>query len=79
LLRLAASGAISVVLTTAGMLAAKAEHPPACATTMIVSLGILATYPDAIFIMLAVTAMYAVHKLLPATLLAGGNSGDGDS
>ncbi len=79
LLRLAASGAISVVLTTAGMLAAKAEHPPACATTMIVSLGILATYLDAIFIMLAVTTMYAVHKLLPATLLGGGNSGDGDS
>ncbi len=79
LLRLAASGAISVVLTTAGMLAAKAEHPPACATTMIVSLGILATFRDAVSIMLAVTAMYAVHKLLPATLLAGGNSEDGDS
>jgi hypothetical protein len=29
--------------------------------------------------MLAVTAIYAIHKLLPATLLAGGNISDGDS
>lgn len=65
LLCLTASGVISVVLTTAGMLAVKAEHPPACATTLIVSLGLLATLSDAIFIMLAVAAMYAVHKLVP--------------
>jgi hypothetical protein len=58
------------------MLAAKAEHPPACATTMIVSHGILSTFRDAIFIMLAVTVMYAVHKILPPTLLAGSNRAD---
>lgn len=65
LLCLTVSGVISVVLTTLGMLAVKAQHPPACATTLIVSLGLLATFRDAIFIMLAVAAMYAVHKLLP--------------
>lgn len=76
LLRLAASGIISVVLTTAGMLVARAQHPPACATTMIVSLGILSTFWDAIFIMLAVTVMYAVHKILLPTPLAGSNRAD---
>ncbi len=64
LLRLAASGVISVVLTTAGMLKLQAEHPPACATTLIVSLGIMVTFRDAICIMLAVAVMYAVHKLI---------------
>lgn len=79
LLRLAASGVISVVLTTAGMLAAKAQHPPACATTMIISLGILATSWDAIFIMLAVAVMYAVHKFLSPAQRAESNRADGDS
>lgn len=64
LLRLAASGVLSVVLTTFGMLAARVEHPPACATTLIVSLGLLATFLDAVFIMLAIAAMYAVHRVL---------------
>ncbi len=32
MLRLAGSGVISVILTTIGMLAAGARHPPACAT-----------------------------------------------
>ncbi len=64
LLRLAASGVISVVLTTVGMLKLQAEHPPACATTLIVSLGIMASFRDAICIMLAVAAMYAVNKLI---------------
>jgi len=79
LLRLAASGVISVVLTTAGMLAAKAQHPPACATTMIISLGILATLWDTIFIMLAVAVMYAVHKFLLPTQPAESNRADSDS
>jgi hypothetical protein len=58
------------------MLVARAQHPPACVTTMIVSLGILATYLDAIFIMLAVTVMYAAHKILPPTPLDGSNRAD---
>lgn len=66
LFRLAASGVVSVALTSAGMLAADARHPPACATTLIVSLGLLATLRDAFFIMLAVTLMYGVHRLLIA-------------
>lgn len=63
LLKLAASGVISVVLTTVVMLAARIPHAPACATTMIVSLGLLSTFADGFFIMLAVLVMYAVHRL----------------
>ncbi len=64
MLRLAGSGVISVILTTVGMLAADARHPPACATTLIVSLGIMATLRDALFIMIAVIIMCAVHRLM---------------
>jgi CBS-domain-containing membrane protein len=63
LLRLAASGVISVALTTFVMLKLRAEHPPACATTLIVSLGIMASLRDAVCIMLAVILMYAAHKV----------------
>lgn len=63
LFRLVLSGVVSVVLTTVTMLAARIPHSPACATTMIVSLGLLSTFRDALFIMLAVTIMYAVHRV----------------
>jgi len=61
--RLAASGVLSVVLTTMGMQALRIPHAPACATTMIVSLGLLSTLADAFFIMLAVTVMFLVHRV----------------
>lgn len=63
LLRLAASGILSVMLTTAGMLATKLEHAPACATTLIVSLGLLSSWWDAVFIMVAVAVMYGVQRV----------------
>jgi hypothetical protein len=40
---LAASGVLSVVLTSWGMTATGTVHAPACATTLIVSLGLLST------------------------------------
>jgi hypothetical protein len=61
LLRLALSGILSVMLTTAGMEGTRLEHPPACATTLIVSLGLLPSWWDAIFIMVAIAMMYGVH------------------
>ena len=42
-LRLAASGVVAVALTTAGMTVTDTGHAPACATTLIVGLGILST------------------------------------
>jgi len=41
--RLAASATLSIVLTSWAMIATEAVHPPACATTLIVSLGLLST------------------------------------
>ena len=52
-----------LIPVTAGMLKLRAEQPPACATTLIVSLGIMASLRDAVCIMLAVVLMYAVHKI----------------
>ncbi|MBJ6725510.1 HPP family protein [Geomesophilobacter sediminis] len=63
-LRVGLSGVLSVVLTTAGMGLFRCEHPPACATTLIVSLGLLSTWWDALFIMAAVTLMYGCFRLL---------------
>jgi len=42
-LRLAGSAVVALVLTSGGMLATRTVHPPACATTLIVSLGLLST------------------------------------
>ncbi|WP_243373088.1 HPP family protein [Geotalea sp. SG265] len=72
LLRLAASGIVSVVLTTVLMVTGRMQHAPACATTMIVSLGLLSTLVDAIFIMTAILIMYGVHRLFIATGLQQG-------
>ena len=50
--RLAASATISLMITSWGMIATDTVHPPACATTLIVSLGLLST-PLKVGIMLA--------------------------
>jgi len=50
------------------MLVMKAQHPPACATTLIISLGLLTTYRDALFIILAIAMMFAVRKFMPPDL-----------
>jgi hypothetical protein len=63
-LRIVASGVLSIALTAAGMLAARATHAPACATTLIVSLGVLPTLADAALIMLSVTAMFLAHRVV---------------
>lgn len=61
LLRLAAAGVVSVALTTAGMRATGTVHPPACATTLIVSLGLLSSPGEGGLILLAVGVVFAVH------------------
>jgi hypothetical protein len=58
---LAASAVVSVGLTTAGMLATDLVHPPACATTLIVALGLLPTIRDGGIILLAVGCLVAAH------------------
>ena len=63
-LRLAASGVVAVVLTTAGMLATDTGHAPACATTLIVGLGILSKPMEGAIVLLAVGVLTAEHELL---------------
>lgn len=62
-LRLAASAALSVALTAAAMVATRTVHPPACATTLIVSLGVLSGLAEAGIILAAVALMYGGHRL----------------
>jgi len=60
-LRLAASGVVSVVLTSWGMIATGTNHPPACATTLIVSLGLLPAPHQVGVILAAVLVLVELH------------------
>jgi len=63
-LRLAAAGVVSVTLTSWGMLATDAVHPPACATTLIVSLGLLSDPIAGAIILASVVVLSETHRLL---------------
>lgn len=63
-LRLVASGVLAVVLTSGGMLATETVHPPACATTLILSLGLLSSLLEGALIVLAVVVLVVVHELV---------------
>jgi len=60
-LRLTGSATLSVVLTSWGMIATDTVHPPACATTLIVSLGLLSTPLRVGIIVVSVIALVGVH------------------
>ncbi|WP_336036298.1 HPP family protein [Halobacterium yunchengense] len=63
--RLAASATLSVGLTSAGMLATDLRHAPACATTLIVSLGVLPGVREAAVILSAVLVLVGVDYATP--------------
>ena len=63
-LRLVMSGVLAIFITSAGMQLTKTVHPPACATTLIVALGLLSTILNAVLIMISVILMYGTYKLL---------------
>ena len=64
ILRLAVSSVVAIVLTVVAMLYFGIRHPPACATTLIVALGLLPTLFDSIIIIGAVVIIVGVQKLL---------------
>ncbi|NHN46936.1 HPP family protein [Halostella sp. JP-L12] len=66
-LRLAAGATLSIVLTSWAMIATDAIHPPACATTLIVSLGLLSAPLQVAIIVASVVVLVAFHA---AVLLA---------
>lgn len=59
--RLAASATLSIAATSWAMIATDAVHPPACATTLIVSLGLLSTPLQVVIIVLSVLVLVAFH------------------
>jgi len=61
--RLAVSAVLSIALTSWAMIATDTCHPPACATTLIVSLGLLSTIPHAVTIVVAVAILVGAHHL----------------
>ena len=63
-LRLAASGVVAVALTTAGMTLTDTGHAPACATTLILGLGILSTPLEGAIMLLAVVVLAVEQELL---------------
>lgn len=63
-LRLAASSVTAVVLTTAGMLVSDLRHSPACATTLIVAVGLLPGLSGAGVIAGGVVLLAALHGCL---------------
>lgn len=75
-LRLAASSVLATTLTAGGMLATDTRHPPACATTLIVSLGLLSTLLEGALIVLTVAVLVVAHRLLLATEQAGARYGE---
>ncbi|WP_436923299.1 HPP family protein [Halosimplex amylolyticum] len=56
-----ASGVFALALTSAAMLALDVVHPPACATTLIVSLGLLPTLREGVLIVVAVVVLVGAH------------------
>lgn len=64
-LRLALSGVLAVIATTALMRWLRSmSHPPACSTALIAALGLLPTLKDASFIMISVVVMAVGYRLL---------------
>ncbi|WP_336362466.1 universal stress protein [Halalkalicoccus salilacus] len=61
--QLALSGTVSIALTSWGMIATNTHHPPACATTLIVSLGLLSTPIQVATIIGAIVILVESHRL----------------
>lgn len=61
-LGLALSGMLSIVLTSWGMIATDTIHAPACATTLIVSLGLLSTPLQVGIIVVSVIILVEFHS-----------------
>lgn len=63
-LRLVTSAVTSVTVTTGGMRLTDTGHAPACATTLIVSLGLLTTLTEAAIIAVSVGVLYLAFVVL---------------
>lgn len=60
---------LAIAITTFLMLMLQVSHPPACATTLIISLGILPHWLDGLFILIAVVILYYTYRLCQTMIL----------
>ena len=56
------SGVLAMCLTTIGMLWSGTNHPAACATTLIVALGLMSTAVEVVIIVVAVAMLVVFHE-----------------
>lgn len=65
---LTVSSTAAMVLTTVAMLVTKTNHPAACATTLIIALGLMGGLEDAVIIVVAVAALVFFHDRVLSSL-----------
>jgi CBS-domain-containing membrane protein len=65
-LRLAGAAVLSMVLTTTAMSVMGVRHPPACATTLLVALGVFSTLADTVIVLLAVGLLVCTQQFVVA-------------
>ncbi|MCU4924521.1 HPP family protein [Halobacteria archaeon AArc-dxtr1] len=63
-----ASATVAMMLTTTAMLLTKTNHAAACATTLIVALGLMGGLEDAVIIVTAVAILWTFHEWVISTL-----------
>ena len=63
-LQLVMSSVVAIVVTVGGMLLFHVRHPPACATTLIVALGLLPTLLEGVLIIFVVIILVVFQGLL---------------
>ncbi|PSP97721.1 HPP family protein [Halobacteriales archaeon QS_5_70_17] len=69
-LRLTVSSVLAIVLTVSGMLHFDIRHPPACATTLIVALGLLPRLSDGVLMIVAVVGLIALQRAILMVITA---------
>lgn len=60
---------LAIAITTFLMLVLEVSHPPACATTLIISLGILPQWYDGLIILIAVVMLYYTYRICQKMML----------
>lgn len=65
---LTASASVAMIFTTVVMLLTETNHPAACATTLIIALGLMGGLADAAAIIVAVIILTYVHEYVIAPL-----------
>ena len=66
-LLLSASAALSIALTAGSMIFLRAAHPAACATTLIIALGLMPGLVECAVFLLSVALLFSIHRAYLST------------